>query len=180
MDVKRALVIGSGPIVIGQSAEFDYSGTQACKALREEGVEVILVNSNPATIQTDRETADVVYIEPLDVPTLKKIIQREKPDALLATMGGQTALNLAIELEKWGVLEQYGVKLIGTGLEAIEKAESREKFNALMNELGIPILPGFCAKKMEEGLEAAERIGYPVVARPAYTLGGTGGGFASC
>jgi len=180
MDVKRALVIGSGPIVIGQSAEFDYSGTQACKALREEGVEVVLVNSNPATIQTDRETADIVYIEPLDVPTLKKIIQREKPDALLATMGGQTGLNLAIELDKWGVLEQYNVRLIGTGLEAIEKAESREKFNALMKELGIPILPGFCAKKMEEGLEAAEKIGYPVVARPAYTLGGTGGGFASC
>ncbi|MDD5096385.1 MAG: carbamoyl-phosphate synthase large subunit [Candidatus ainarchaeum sp.] len=180
MDVKRALVIGSGPIVIGQSAEFDYSGTQACKALREEGVEVILVNSNPATIQTDRETADVVYIEPLDVPTLKKIIQRERPDALLATMGGQTALNLAIELDKWGVLEQYNVRLIGTGLEAIEKAESREKFNALMEGLGIPILPGFCTKNMKEGLEAAERIGYPVVARPAYTLGGTGGGFASC
>ncbi|MEW5996072.1 MAG: carbamoyl-phosphate synthase large subunit [Candidatus Micrarchaeota archaeon] len=180
MDVKRALVIGSGPIVIGQSAEFDYSGTQACKALREEGVEVVLVNSNPATIQTDRETADIVYIEPLDVPTLKKIIQREKPDALLATMGGQTALNLAIELDKWGVLEQYGVRLIGTGLEAIEKAESREKFNALMNEIGVPILPGLCAKGVEEALEFAEKIGYPVVARPAFTLGGTGGGFASC
>ncbi len=180
MEVKRALVIGSGPIVIGQSAEFDYSGTQACKALREEGVEVILVNSNPATIQTDHETADIVYIEPLDVPTLKKIIQREKPDALLATMGGQTALNLAVELDKWGVLEQNGMRLIGTGLEAIEKAESREKFNALMNEIGVPILPGFCAKGMEEALSAAEEIGYPVVARPAFTLGGSGGGFASC
>ena len=179
MERKKVLVIGSGPIVIGQSAEFDYSGTQACRALREEGIEVVLVNSNPATIQTDFGTADIVYIEPLNLSTLRKIIEKEKPGYLLATVGGQTALNLAVELDNKGVLEEHGVKLIGTGLETIQKAESREEFNKLMGEIGVPILPGFCAKDTEEALEFAEKIGYPVVARPAFTLGGTGGGFAN-
>jgi len=176
---KKVLVIGSGPIVIGQSAEFDYSGTQACRALREEGITVVLVNSNPATIQTDKETADIIYIEPLTIEFLEKIIAREKPDALLATMGGQTGLNLAMELSRAGILERYEVKLIGTGIEAIDNAESREKFNNVMRSIGIPILPGVAAKDYEEAYTFAGKNGYPVILRPAFTLGGTGGGIAA-
>jgi carbamoyl-phosphate synthase large subunit len=176
---KKVLVIGSGPIVIGQAAEFDYSGTQACQALREEGVKVVLVNSNPATIQTDHEIADIVYIEPLTCDFLEKIIERERPDALLATVGGQTALNLAVELGKKGVLEKFNVRVIGTDLEAIENAESRKKFNDVMRRINLPILPSFAAKDYEEAYAFAERIGYPVILRPAFTLGGTGGGVAN-
>jgi carbamoyl-phosphate synthase large subunit len=173
---KKVLVIGSGPIVIGQSAEFDYSGTQACRALREEGVQVVLVNSNPATIQTDKDTADFIYIEPLTAPVLEKIIEREKPEALIATMGGQTALNLAIELHKKGILERHGVRFLGTGAEAIDIAESRERFNKLMEKLGMPILPGKVINDIEQGVLAANSIGYPIIVRPSFTLGGTGGG----
>lgn len=176
--MRKALVIGSGPIVIGQSAEFDYSGTQACRALREEGVEVVLVNSNPATIQTDGEVADRVYIEPLTVEVLESIIEREKPDGLLATVGGQTALNLAMQLHRNGILAKHGVSFMGTGAEAIERAESRERFNEVMSEIGIPILPGKVVRDFETARQFAESIGYPVIARPSFTLGGTGGGTA--
>ncbi len=175
---KKILVIGSGPIVIGQSAEFDYSGTQACRALREEGMEVVLVNSNPATIQTDRETADRVYIEPLTADVLERIIAREKPDGLLATVGGQTGLNLAMELYRNGILEKHGVTFMGTDAEAIEKAESREKFNETMRSIGVPILPGEIVHDFESAKRFAQKIGYPVIARPSFTLGGTGGGTA--
>src|SRR3989338_3496743 len=177
--IKKVLVIGSGPIVIGQSAEFDYSGAQACRSLREEGINVVLVNSNPATIQTDYDIADIVYIEPLTPEFLEKIIERERPDAVLPTMGGQTGLNLAVELGKRGVFARYGVSIIGTSLESIENAESREKFNEVMKRIGIPILPGTAAKDYEEAYSFAEGIGYPVILRPAFTLGGTGGGIAN-
>ncbi len=173
---KKVLVIGSGPIVIGQSAEFDYSGTQACRALREEGIKVVLVNSNPATIQTDKDTADAVYIEPLSVPVLEKIIIREKPEAIIATFGGQTALNLSMELHRKGVLAKHGVRFLGTGAEAINLAESRELFNGLMLELGMPILPGKVVSDIDSGVRAANSIGYPIIVRPSFTLGGTGGG----
>lgn len=175
---KKVLVIGSGPIVIGQSAEFDYSGTQACKSLREEGIEVVLVNSNPATIQTDKEIADRVYIEPLSVEFLDRIIDKERPDAILATVGGQTALNLVLELSKKGILDRFNVKLIGTGLEAIEKAEDRHLFNEVMKSISIPILPGLAVHNYQEAYDFAEKIGYPVILRPAFTLGGSGGGIA--
>ncbi|MFA5049865.1 MAG: carbamoyl-phosphate synthase large subunit [Candidatus Micrarchaeia archaeon] len=178
-DVKKVLVIGSGPIIIGQSAEFDYSGTQACRALKEEKVFVVLVNSNPATIQTDRQTADAVYIEPLDIKTIEKIIINEGIDSILATCGGQTALNLAVELEKKGILEKYNVKLIGTDFNSIEKAESRELFNSLMKEIGIPILESYSVKDHSSAYSYAEKINYPVIVRPAFTLGGSGGGFAN-
>ncbi|MBI5051586.1 carbamoyl-phosphate synthase large subunit, partial [Candidatus Micrarchaeota archaeon] len=177
--LKKVLVIGSGPIVIGQSAEFDYSGTQACRALREEGIKVVLVNSNPATIQTDKEIADRVYLEPLTPEFLDAILAKEKPDALLATVGGQTALNLAIELSKKGILERHNVKLIGTGLKSIETAEDRHLFNEAMKKIGIPILPGLAAHDYEEAYSFAEKIGYPVILRPAFTLGGSGGGIAA-
>ncbi|MFH0737499.1 MAG: carbamoyl-phosphate synthase large subunit [Candidatus Micrarchaeota archaeon] len=176
MKAKKVLVIGSGPIVIGQSAEFDYSGTQACRALREEGVQVVLVNSNPATIQTDKDTADIVYIEPLTAQVIEKIIGKEKPDALIATMGGQTALNLAMELHRSGALKKHGVRFLGTDAKAIDMAESREKFNALMRKLGMPILPGKVVGDVEGGVKAASEIGYPIIVRPSFTLGGTGGG----
>ncbi len=172
-------MIGSGPIVIGQSAEFDYSGAQACKALREEGVEVVLVNSNPATIQTDKDTADIVYIEPLTAQVLERIIGKEKPEAMLATMGGQTALNLSMELHNSGALKRHGVRFLGTGAEAIEVAESREKFNRLMEKIGIPILPGKVVKDVDSAVRFAKTIGYPLIIRPSFTLGGTGGGTAN-
>ncbi len=177
-DIKKVLVIGSGPIVIGQAAEFDYSGTQACKALREEGVEVVLVNSNPATIMTDTEIADRVYIEPLTVEFLERVIARERPDGLLPTLGGQTGLNLATQLAKEGILDKYGVELLGTPLSTIEAAEDREKFRGLMQRINQPIPESEVASSVEEALEIARRIGYPVIIRPAYTLGGTGGGIA--
>ncbi len=177
-DIKKVLVIGSGPIVIGQAAEFDYAGTQACIALKEEGYTVVLCNSNPATIMTDVSMADKVYMEPLNIEYLAKIIRYERPDAIVPGLGGQTGLNLAMQLEKKGILKDYGVKLLGTSAECIEKAEDREKFKELCEELGEPVLPSEIATTVEEGLRVAEEIGYPVVLRPAFTLGGTGGGFA--
>ena len=177
-DLKRILVIGSGPIVIGQAAEFDYAGTQACLALKEEGYEVILCNSNPATIMTDPSIADKVYMEPLTLEYMAKIIRKERPDALLPGIGGQTGLNLAMQLAKKGVLDECRVELLGTDFESIERAEDRELFKELCISLGEPVLPSLIAESMDEGVEAAKKIGYPVVARPAFTLGGTGGGFA--
>ncbi len=177
-DLKRILVIGSGPIVIGQAAEFDYAGTQACLALKEEGYEVILCNSNPATIMTDPSIADKVYMEPLNLTYMARIIRKERPDAILPGIGGQTGLNLAMELDRKGVLAECGVELLGTRFESIEQAEDRELFKELCISLGEPILPSQIAESMEEGIQAAEEIGYPVVIRPAFTLGGTGGGFA--
>ncbi|MGM9646673.1 MAG: carbamoyl-phosphate synthase large subunit [Eubacteriales bacterium] len=177
-DIKKILVIGSGPIVIGQAAEFDYAGTQACLALKEEGYEVILCNSNPATIMTDTTVADKVYMEPLTLEYIAKIIRYERPDAILPGIGGQTGLNLAMQLEKKGVLKECRVELLGTKGASIERAEDRELFKELCQELGEPVLPSDVANSIEEGLEIAEKIGYPVVLRPAFTLGGTGGGFA--
>ena len=173
---KKVLVIGSGPIIIGQAAEFDYAGTQACRALREEGVEVILVNSNPATIMTDRETADRIYIEPLTVESVERIIERERPDGLIPTMGGQTGLNLAYQLAKRGVLDRCEVTLMGTSLKSIDQAEDRESFRALMQELGEPIPESMIVSRVEDALEFAVKTGYPLIVRPAFTLGGTGGG----
>ena len=177
-EIKTVLVIGSGPIVIGQAAEFDYAGTQACLALKEEGYKVILVNSNPATIMTDTAIADKVYMEPLTLEYVAKIIRYERPDAILPGIGGQTGLNLAMQLYRKGVLQECQVELLGTNSESIEKAEDREKFKELCQELGEPVLESIIAESEEEGIEAAKKIGYPVVLRPAFTLGGTGGGFA--
>lgn len=178
-DVNSILVIGSGPIIIGQAAEFDYAGTQACIALREEGYKVILVNSNPATIMTDTEIADVVYIEPLTLDFVTKIIRKERPDAILPTLGGQTGLNLAVELAKAGVLEECGVEILGTKLDAINQAEDRELFRNLMNELGQPVPESEIIHSLEEAYAFVEEIGYPVIVRPAFTMGGTGGGICS-
>ncbi|MBG9544152.1 carbamoyl phosphate synthase large subunit [Cytobacillus firmus] len=175
-DIKSILVIGSGPIVIGQAAEFDYAGTQACIALKEEGYRVILVNSNPATIMTDTEIADAVYIEPLTVEFVSRIIRKERPDALVPTLGGQTGLNLAVELAESGVLEECGVEILGTKLSAIQKAEDRDLFRNLMNELGEPVPESEIIHNLDEAYEFVNRIGYPVIVRPAFTLGGTGGG----
>ena len=177
-DIRKILVIGSGPIVIGQAAEFDYAGTQACLALKEEGYEVVLCNSNPATIMTDTSIADKVYMEPLTLEYIAKIIRYERPDAILPGIGGQTGLNLAVQLEKKGILAECNVELLGTKSRSIEQAEDREEFKKLCEALGEPILPSDVASTMEEGLKIAENIGYPVVLRPAFTLGGTGGGFA--
>lgn len=175
---KKVMVIGSGPIVIGQAAEFDYAGTQACRALREEGIETVLVNSNPATIMTDKEVADKVYIEPLTLEFLERIIEKERPDGLLPTMGGQTGLNLAFQLSKAGILKRCGVTLLGTPLESISKAEDREHFRNLMNEIKEPIPLSIIVSDVEDALRFAEEIGYPLIVRPAFTLGGTGGGIA--
>lgn len=177
-DLKKILVIGSGPIVIGQAAEFDYAGTQACLALKEEGYEVVLCNSNPATIMTDTTIADKVYMEPLTLEYLAKVIRYERPDAIVPGIGGQTGLNLAMQLEKKGVLRECSAELLGTSSESIERAEDRELFKELCEEIGEPVLSSVIAENMEDGLKAAEEIGYPVVLRPAFTLGGTGGGFA--
>ena len=177
-DIKKVLVIGSGPIVIGQAAEFDYAGTQACLALREEGYEVILANSNPATIMTDTKIADKVYMEPLTEEFLARILRFERPQALIPGIGGQTGLNLALGLERKGVLKECGVELLGTKSDSIERAEDRELFKELCESLGEPVLPSMIAHSIEESIGAAEEIGYPVVLRPAFTLGGTGGGFA--
>ncbi|WP_338753932.1 carbamoyl-phosphate synthase large subunit [Bacillus sp. FJAT-52991] len=178
-DIKSILVIGSGPIVIGQAAEFDYAGTQACLALKEEGYRVILVNSNPATIMTDTEIADAVYIEPITLEFVSRIIQKERPDALLPTLGGQTGLNMAVELAKAGVLEEYGVQILGTKLSAIEQAEDRDLFRQLMNDLNEPVPESEIIHTLEEAYAFVEQIGYPVIVRPAYTLGGTGGGICT-
>ncbi|HNJ91923.1 MAG TPA: carbamoyl-phosphate synthase large subunit [Nitrosomonas sp.] len=177
-DIKSILVIGAGPIIIGQACEFDYSGVQACTALREEGYRIVLVNSNPATIMTDPEMADATYIEPITWPMLEKIIDIERPDALLPTMGGQTALNCALDLVKYGVLDKYGVELIGASREAIDKAEDREKFKQAMAHIGLSSARSAIAHSMEEALQVQAMIGYPVIIRPSFTLGGTGGGIA--
>ncbi|WP_137788496.1 carbamoyl phosphate synthase large subunit [Bacillus sp. E(2018)] len=178
-DIKKVLVIGSGPIVIGQAAEFDYSGTQACKALKEEGIEVVLINNNPATIMTDNTFADVIYFEPLTVEYAEQIIQKEKPDGLLATVGGQTGLNLAMELHENGILAKHGVRLLGTDIDSIQKAEDRELFRSLMKQLGEPVPDSEIVTLIDEAVCFAEETGYPVIVRPAYTLGGFGGGIAS-
>ena len=177
-EIKKVLVIGSGPIVIGQAAEFDYAGTQACRSLKEEGVEVVLVNSNPATIMTDKEIADQVYIEPLTASVLEQIIAKEKPDSVLPTLGGQAGLNLGMELEEKGILEKYGVKLIGTTAETIFKAEDRQAFKDTMEKIGEPCAASQVVHNVEDGIKFTNTIGYPVVLRPAYTLGGSGGGIA--
>lgn len=177
-DIKKILVIGSGPIIIGQAAEFDYAGTQACQSLKEEGYEVVLINSNPATIMTDTQMADKVYIEPLTLEFASRIIYKERPDAILGSLGGQTGLNLVVELDKTGILDKYNVKVLGTELDAIEKAEDRDKFRELMYEIGEPVPESEIVHSVEEACEFANQIGYPVVVRPAFTLGGTGGGFA--
>ncbi len=177
-DIKSILIIGSGPIIIGQACEFDYSGTQSCKSLRDEGYRVILVNSNPATIMTDPETADVTYIEPLTVDVLEMIIEKERPDAILPTMGGQTALNLAVGLSEKGILEKYNVELIGANIEAINKAEDRELFKRAMAKIGLDVPKSAAVNSMQEGLEAIKTLGFPAILRPAFTLGGTGGGIA--
>jgi len=178
-EIKKVLVIGSGPIIIGQAAEFDYSGTQACRALSEEGVEVVLVNSNPATIMTDVEVAERVYVEPLTPEFVTAVIARERPDGLLATLGGQTGLNLALALAQGGVLDRYGVPLLGTPLPAIQDAEDRERFRTTMMRLGHPVLQSRSAQTVDYALAAAATLGYPVVVRPGFTLGGTGGGIAA-
>ena len=177
-DIKKILIIGSGPIVIGQAAEFDYAGTQACLALKEEGYEVVLCNSNPAPIMTDTVIADKVYMEPLTLEYVAKIIRYERPDAIVPGIGGQTGLNLAMQLEKKGILKECRVKLLGTSSESIERAEDRELFKELCQSIGEPVIPSEITYSIEEAKEAAKRIGYPVVLRPAFTLGGTGGGFA--
>ena len=174
--IKKVLIIGSGPIIIGQACEFDYSGTQACKALRSLGYEIVLVNSNPATIMTDPETADVTYIEPLNVDRLEQIIAKERPDALLPNLGGQSGLNLCSELAEAGILEKYDVAVIGVQVDAIERGEDRIEFKKTMDSLGIEMARSQVAYSVEEALAIADELGYPVVLRPAYTMGGAGGG----
>lgn len=177
--IKKVLIIGSGPIIIGQAAEFDYSGTQACKAVKEEGIETVLVNSNPATIMTDSHIADKVYIEPLTEEAVEKIIEKERPDGILAGFGGQTALNLAMNLNDAGVLDKYNVRLLGINSEAIKKAEDREEFKNLMEEIDEPVPKSIIATHIDECIDFVNKFGLPVIIRPAFTLGGTGGGIAS-
>ncbi|MDD5922050.1 MAG: carbamoyl-phosphate synthase large subunit, partial [Eubacteriales bacterium] len=177
--LEKVLIIGSGPIVIGQAAEFDYAGTQACKAITEEGIETILINSNPATIMTDNGIADKVYLEPLTEEAVTRVIEKERPQGVLAGFGGQTGLNLGMSLEEKGVFKKYGVKLLGVNKESIYKAEDREAFKTLMEEIHEPIPPSGIASSVDECLEIVKEIGYPVIIRPAYTLGGTGGGIAN-
>ncbi|MDP1607010.1 MAG: carbamoyl phosphate synthase large subunit, partial [Rhodocyclaceae bacterium] len=177
-DINSILIIGAGPIIIGQACEFDYSGAQACKALREEGYKVILVNSNPATIMTDPEMADVTYIEPVTWQVVENIIAKERPDALLPTMGGQTALNCALDLAKHGVLEKYGVEMIGANRCAIDKAEDREKFKKAMTKIGLGSARSGIAHSMEEAQQVQGALGFPTVIRPSFTMGGSGGGIA--
>ena len=175
-DIKSILIIGAGPIVIGQACEFDYSGTQACKALKAEGYRIVLVNSNPATIMTDPELADATYIEPITPEIVAKIIEKERPDALLPTMGGQTALNTALELDKQGVLEKFGVEMIGAKAEAIDMAEDRQLFREAMTRIGLATPKSVLAHNRAEALAALEHVGLPAIIRPSFTLGGTGGG----
>src|ERR671939_626335 len=177
-DLKRILLIGSGPIVIGQAAEFDYSGTQATKALREEGYEVVLVNSNPATIMTDPEFADRTYIEPVTPEFVELVIEKERPDALLPTMGGQTALNTALALHERGVLERFGVELIGANARAISIAEDRKLFAEAMGRIGLKVATGGIAESWDQALSLTDRVGFPAIIRPSFTLGGSGGGIA--
>ncbi len=178
MTIRKVLVIGSGPIVIGQAAEFDYAGAQACRVLRDEGINVVLVNSNPATIMTDKNLADEIYLEPLNAETVRRIIEKERPDGLLAGLGGQTGLTIAMQLSRDGTLRKYGVRLLGTGVDAIDKAEDRELFRDTMKAIGQPCVPSDIAQDVESALRIAKKIGYPVIVRPAFTLGGTGGGIA--
>src|SRR6266478_4337283 len=177
-DLHRILIVGSGPIIIGQACEFDYSGAQACKALRSDGYEVILVNSNPATIMTDPDLADKTYVEPLSVAFLKEVIRKERPDALLSTVGGQTGLNLSMELAEAGILDKYGVELIGANINAIKKAEDRLLFKDAMNRIGLETPLSQLVNNVDDGLDFAARSGFPVILRPSFTLGGTGGGIA--
>ncbi|MES9912961.1 MAG: carbamoyl phosphate synthase large subunit, partial [Candidatus Sedimenticola sp. 4PFRAG1] len=177
-DIESILIIGAGPIVIGQACEFDYSGAQACKALREEGFRVILVNSNPATIMTDPDSADAVYIEPITWQTVERIIEKERPDALLPTMGGQTALNCALDLDREGVLEKYGVEMVGASKEAIDKAEDRDLFRKAMRKIGLNMPRSAIAHSMEEAIQVQAQIGFPTIIRPSFTMGGSGGGIA--
>src|ERR1044072_2394149 len=177
-DIHTILIIGAGPIIIGQACEFDYSGAQGCKALKQEGYRVVLVNSNPATIMTDPEMADATYIEPVTWQMVEKIIAIERPDALLPTMGGQTALNCALDLSRHGVLEKYGVEMIGASREAIDKAEDREKFKQAMAKIGLASPRSAIAHSLEEALQVQAMVGYPVIIRPSFTMGGTGGGIA--
>ena len=177
-DLKKILVLGSGGIVIGQACEFDYSGTQAIRALKDEGYEVVLVNSNPATIMTDPDMSDRTYIEPLSPPTIRRILEKERPCAILPTVGGQTALNLAVELAEQGILEEFGVELLGANLEAIALAEDRQKFREAMTAAGLDVPASVIAHTVDEALEFANSNGYPLIIRPSYTLGGSGGGFA--
>src|SRR6201994_1322493 len=177
-DLERILVLGAGPIVIGQGCEFDYSGTQGIRALKAEGYEVILVNSNPATIMTDPELADRTYVEPLNLRYLEEIIARERPDALLSPAGGQTALNLSVELAEAGVLDRYGVELIGAKIDAIKKAEDRLLFKDAMKKIGLDMTQSLLVNNVEAGLAFAEKIGYPIILRPSFTMGGSGGGIA--
>ena len=177
-DIKSILIIGAGPIVIGQACEFDYSGAQACKALKEEGFRVILVNSNPATIMTDPHSADATYIEPITWETVARIIERERPDALLPTMGGQTALNCALDLAREGVLEKFAVEMIGASREAIDKAEDRDQFREAMLKIGLAMPRAAVAHSMEEAVQVQAQVGFPTVIRPSFTMGGSGGGIA--
>jgi carbamoyl-phosphate synthase large subunit len=178
-NIKKVLMIGSGPIVIGQAAEFDYAGTQACIALKEEKIKIVLVNSNPATIMTDKNMGDSVYIEPLTIPTLKKIIIKEKPDSILPNLGGQTGLNLAMELHESGFLKKYNVRLLGTSALGIKKAEDRQAFKDTMKKIGEPCIASKVINNLKDALSFGKKIGLPVVIRPAYTLGGSGGGIAN-
>ncbi|MFQ9872286.1 MAG: carbamoyl-phosphate synthase large subunit, partial [Oscillospiraceae bacterium] len=178
-DIKKVLVIGSGPIVIGQAAEFDYAGTQACRALKEEGLQVVLINSNPATIMTDKAMADKIYIEPLTLDVVKRVIRLEKPDSILSTLGGQTGLTLSMQLAKEGFLEEHNVKLLGANPETIDKAEDRQIFKDTMESINQPCIPSKVVTTVEDAMEFAQTIGYPVIVRPAFTLGGSGGGIAN-
>jgi carbamoyl-phosphate synthase large subunit len=177
-DIKKILIIGSGPIIISQACEFDYSGAQAVKALKEEGFEVVLINSNPATIMTDPELADRTYIEPITPEMLAKVIEKERPDALLPTLGGQTGLNTAIRVAEMGVLDEYGVEMLAADIKVIRKAEGREEFRTAMHKIGLKVPESAIIHTLEEAKEAGERIGFPVIVRPSFTLGGTGGGVA--
>src|SRR6187455_1697563 len=177
-DIESILIIGAGPIIIGQACEFDYSGAQACKALKEEGYRVVLVNSNPATIMTDPEMADAIYIEPINWRTVARIIDKERPDALLPTMGGQTALNCALDLVREGVLEKFGVELIAASREAIDMAEDRELFRNAMKDIGLATPRAGIAHNLEEARQVQEEVGFPTIIRPSFTLGGSGGGIA--
>ena len=178
-DIKKVMVIGSGPIVIGQAAEFDYAGTQACRALKEDGIEVVLVNSNPATIMTDNHMADRIYIEPLTIPVLERIIEREKPDSLLSTLGGQTGLTLSMQLAKEGILKKHNVRLLGANPETIDKAEDRQLFKETMLSIGQPVIPSMVVTTLADAKAFAQEIGFPLIIRPAFTLGGTGGGIVA-
>ncbi|MHC4526647.1 MAG: carbamoyl phosphate synthase preATP-grasp domain-containing protein, partial [Planctomycetota bacterium] len=177
-DIEKILIIGSGPIVIGQACEFDYSGTQACKVLKAEGFKVILLNSNPATIMTDPATADLVYVEPITPEVVEKIIEKEKPEAVLPTLGGQTALNVTVKVAERGIFDKHDVEVIGANIEAIQKAEDRELFKKAMQKIGLDLPRSGLAGNLEQAMDVLEHVGLPVIIRPAYTLGGTGGGIA--